>query len=315
MAVTSAMSAPPKALVSGREAYRDALVTAMEADERLVCLDSDTGLFDGVDFGATAERFINLGIAEQNLLGVAAGLARCGRIPVVNTMATFAVTRALEAVKVDAAYASLPVRIAATHSGLSAGHLGPTHHCLEDLAIMRMLPGMTVLVPADAAATRELFRQSLALPGPVYLRLGRGPTPDLGIGPPVVLGRAQELRVGRDVTIAACGPYPVQVALGAAADLGALGVQAQVLNVHTVKPLDTAALAGPKTVVTVEEHWSVGGFGSAVAEILAEVGGARVLRIGVPDRFISMAGGQQYLLAQAGVTRNAIVAQVLAALG
>ena len=131
----------------------------MHSDDRLVCLDSDTGLFLGQDFGAGRDRYLNLGIAEQNLLGAAAGLARSGRIPFVNTMATFASTRALETVKIDLAYANLPVRIAATHGGLSAGNLGPTHHSLEDLAIMRLLPNMTVLVPADAAATVALFEQ------------------------------------------------------------------------------------------------------------------------------------------------------------
>lgn len=300
--------------ISGREAFRRALVRAMRADERVVCLDSDTGLFNGTDFGPAADRYINLGVAEQNLIGVAAALAKSGRIPVVNTMATFAATRALETVKIDVAYSAAAVRIAATHAGLSAGHLGPTHHSLEDLAIMRMLPGMTVLVPADAAATAELFRQSLELPGPVYLRLGRDPTPDLASAPPVLLGQAQELAPGSDVTIAACGPLPVQAAMAAATEVASLGVRARVLNVHTVKPLDTASLAGGGPVVTVEEHWAAGGFGSAVAEILAEAGGRRVLRVAVGDQFVSMAGGQQYLLGRAGVTAEAVVAAVLAAL-
>jgi len=312
--MTDSATASAPATVAARETYRDALVEAMRADERVVCLDSDTGLFTGVDFGAAAGRYINLGIAEQNLLGVAAGLARSGRIPVVNTMAAFASTRALEAVKVDVAYAGVPVRIAATHSGLSAGHLGPTHHSLEDLAIMRALPGMTVLVPADAAATRELFLQSLDLPGPVYLRLGRGPTPDLDVGPPVVLGQAQELRAGTDITIAACGPYPVLAALDAAGELAARGVQARVLNVHTVKPLDVQGLVSLGPVVTVEEHWEAGGFGSAVAETLAETGASRVLRVAIRDHFVSMAGGHQYLLRRAGITAGAIVARALAAL-
>jgi transketolase len=313
--MTGLVAASAPARVAAREAYRDTLVEAMRADERVVCLDSDTGLFSGVDFGEAADRYINLGIAEQNLLGVAAGLARSGRIPVVNTMAAFASARALEAVKVDVAYAGVPVRIAATHSGLSSGHLGPTHHSLEDLAIMRTLPGMTVLVPADAAATRELFLQSLDLPGPVYLRLGRGPTPDLGAGPPVVLGQVQELCAGTDITIAACGPYPVRAALDAASELAVRGVRARVLNVHTVKPLDVKGLAGPGPVVTVEEHWEAGGFGSAVAETLAEMGTRRVLRVAVRDHFVSMAGGQQYLLTRAGITAEAVVARALAALG
>lgn len=298
---------------STRESYRDALLAVMASDERVVCLDSDTGLFNGVDFGRFADRYVNLGIAEQNLFGVAAGLARSGWVPVVNTMATFAATRALESVKIDLAYAGTPVRIAATHGGLSAGHLGPTHHSLEDLAVMRAFPGMTVLVPADATAAASLFRQSLDLPGPVYLRLGRGPTPDL-MAPPPVLGQAQELRAGTDATIAACGPHPVQAALGAAADLADLGVDARVLNVHTMKPLDIDVLTATGPMVTVEEHWVAGGFGSAVAEAVAERGTTRVLRVGVPDRFISMAGGQEYLLEKVGITRAAVSSKVLAAL-
>jgi transketolase len=291
------------------------LLAAMPSDDRLVCLDSDTGLFLGKDFGTAADRYLNLGIAEQNLLGAAAGLARCGRIPFVNTMATFASTRALETVKIDLAYANLPVRIAATHSGLSAGNLGPTHHSLEDLAIMRLLPGMTVLVPADAAATAVLFEQCRELPGPVYLRLDRIPTPVLSVeAPPVRIGRAQPLRQGDDVLLVCCGPYPVQLALRAAELLAVRGVEAAVLNMHTVKPLDERSLADWNTpVVTIEEHWRTGGLGSAVAEALAETG-RRVRRVGVPDRFVSMAGDQRFLLERSGITAESVECAALQAL-
>jgi transketolase len=301
--------------LSSREAYRDALVAAMPLDERLVCLDSDTGLFLGQDFGTAADRYLNLGIAEQNLMGAAAGLARLGRVPFVNTMATFASTRALETVKIDLAYANVPVRIAATHSGLSAGNLGPTHHSLEDLAIMRLLPNMTVLVPADAAATVSLFEQCRDLPGPVYLRLGRTATPDLPVdAPPVRIGQAQWLRHGDDVLLVCCGPYPVLLALQAAQSLATGGIEAAVLNMHTVKPLDEHALTAVQApVVTVEEHWRSGGLGSAVTEALAETG-RRVLRIGVPDRFVSMAGDQQFLLERSGITAESIERAALRAL-
>jgi transketolase len=292
---------------STREAFRDALLAAMQVDQRLVCLDSDTGLFLGQDFGSAASRYVNLGIAEQNLLGAAAGLAKSGRIPVVNTMATFASTRALEAVKIDLAYANLPVRIAATHGGLSAGNLGPTHHSLEDLAIMRLLPNMTVLVAADATAAAALFAQSIELPGPVYLRLGRSATPELpDSAPPLTLGQAQRLRSGTDVLLVACGGYPVLFALQAADVLAAAGIQAAVLNMHTIKPLDIEALTElPAPVVTVEEHWRAGGLGGAVVEALSE-SGRRVARVGVADRFVSMAGGQPFLLEQAGITVDTI---------
>jgi transketolase len=290
----------------------------MPGDERLVCLDSDTGLFSGVDFGPAADRYLNLGIAEHTLMGAAAGLAREGRVPLVNTMAAFASARAMEAVKIDIALNKLPVRIAATHSGVSAGHLGPTHHALEDLAVMRTLPNMTVVVPADAASTEALFRQALSLPGPVYFRLGRNPTPDLPAGPPVRLGRAQVLREGADITLAACGPYPVLAAIEAADELAGDGIAAGVLHMHTIRPLDTAALAAAAqatgTVITVEEHWRSGGFGAAVAEALAEIWPARVLRVAMPDAFVSVAGSQRYLLERGGVSAAAIAARARAAL-
>jgi len=302
-------------LSSCRDTYRDVLIAAMARDDRLVCLDSDTGLFLGRDFGPAAERYLNLGIAEQNLLGAAAGLARSGRIPYVNTMATFASTRALESVKIDLAYANLPVRIAATHGGLSAGNLGPTHHSLEDLAIMRLLPNLTVLVPADSAGTIALFEQSLELPGPVYLRLGRIPTPEITVpAAPIQLGQAQLLRQGSDILLVCCGPHPVLMSLQAADLLADRGIRATVLNMHTVKPLDEQALAGSQPVVTVEEHWRSGGLGGAVTEALGETG-RRVVRVGVPDRFVSMAGDQQFLLEQSGISVAGIEAAALRALG
>ncbi|HEX6470917.1 MAG TPA: transketolase C-terminal domain-containing protein [Streptosporangiaceae bacterium] len=305
---------------SSREAYRDLLAALLPADDRLVCLDSDTGLFSGVDFGPAAARYVNLGIAEQNLMGVAAGLAACGRIPFVNTMATFATTRALETIKIDIAMNNLPVRIVATHGGLSAGHLGPTHHSLEDVAIMRLLPNATVLVPADAPAAESLIRQSLDLPGPVYVRLGRSATPELPAGAAAPrIGRAQVLRRGPDVTLAACGPYPVLLALAAADELAALGVGATVLNLHTIKPLDVTAVVAAATttraIVAVDEHWPAGGLGSALAEVVAELAPTRVLRVCVPDAFVAGTGGQRHLLDRTGVTGAAVVARAREALG
>ncbi|MEU9107550.1 transketolase C-terminal domain-containing protein [Streptomyces xanthophaeus] len=314
--------APAEAPVpSSREVYRDLLVEFLNADERVVCLDSDTGLFNGVDFGKGAERYVNLGISEQNLLGAAAGLARSGRTPYVNTMATFATTRAMEQLKLDIALNNLPVRIAATHGGLSAGHLGSTHHSLEDLAVTRLLPNMTVLVPTDAATTAELLRQAQELPGPVYVRLGRNATPDLPAdAPPVELGRAQRLREGDRLTLVATGPYPVNLALEAASVLDAAGVATTVLNMHTVKPLDTRALTEAartgQAIVTVEEHWVSGGLGSAVAETVAELGLAvPVRRVGVGDTFAVGTGGHLHLLQRNGITAGAILTAAATALG
>ncbi|AUG78716.1 transketolase [Kitasatospora sp. MMS16-BH015] len=301
-----------------REAYRDALIPLLARHPELICLDSDTGLFGAEQVAAAGEQYLNLGIAEQNLMGMAAGMAACGRVPFVNTMAAFATSRALEAIKIDIAYNGLPVRIMATHGGLAAGHLGPTHQALEDLAVMRVLPGMTVVVPADAAATEAVLEQSLHLPGPLYVRLGRKATPALPPGPPPVIGKAQTLREGGDVVLAACGAYPVLACLAAAEELAGHGIEATVLNMHTLRPLDTEALvaaAGPADlVVTLEEHWRGGGLGGAVAETLAERAPVRVLRLGVPDTFVDQVGNQEHLIAHYDLTAERVVRAVRTAL-
>jgi len=299
-----------------REAYRNRLAALLPDHPRAICLDTDSGLFTGVDFGTAADRYVNIGIAEHNLMGMAAGMAASGWMPYVNTMAAFATARAIEAIKIDVAYNDLPVRIMATHGGLSAGHLGPTHQCLEDLAVMRALPNMTVVVPADTAATEALVDASLDLPGPLYARLGRKATPSLPQDVPApVVGLVQPLRAGTDALVAACGPYPVLAALEAAETLARQGIAVGVLNVHTLKPLDTegilAAAAGVPLVVTVEEHWRAGGLGGAVAETLAEHAPVRVLRVGMPDTFASYVGGHRDLLNHYGITGQTVTRAVL----
>ncbi|MFE5212409.1 transketolase family protein [Streptomyces sp. NPDC056600] len=302
-----------------REAYRDRLLPLLHRHPELMCLDSDTGLF-GADYVAAAgDQYLNLGIAEHNLMGMAAGMAASGRVPFVNTMAAFATSRALEAIKIDIAYNKLPVRIMATHGGLAAGHLGPTHQALEDLAVMRVLPGMTVVVPADAAATEAFVEQSLNVAGPLYVRLGRKPTPELPVAaPPPVIGQAQTLREGGDVVLAACGPYPVLACLTAAEVLAGQGIGATVLNMHTLCPFDTEALvaaARPASlVVTLEEHWRSGGLGGAVAETLAEEAPTRVLRLGMPDKFVDEVGNQEHLVAHYDLTAERVVRAVRTAL-
>ncbi|WCN02065.1 transketolase family protein [Streptomyces sp. M92] len=301
-----------------REAYRDSLLPLLKRHSDLMCLDSDTGLFNADHATAAGDQYLNLGIAEQNLLGVAAGMAACGRVPFVNTMAAFATSRALETIKVDIAYNRLPVRIMATHGGLAAGHLGPTHQALEDLAVMRVLPSMTVVVPADAAATEAFVDQSLNLPGPLYVRLGRKPTPELPAAPPPVIGQAQTLREGGDVVFACCGPYPVLACLAAADVLAQQGIGATVLNMHTLRPFDTqtlvAAARPAALVVTLEEHWRGGGLGGAVAETLAEAAPTRVLRLGMPDQFVDEVGNQEHLVAHYDLTAERVVRAVRTAL-
>lgn len=298
-----------------RVVYRDTLLSLLARHPELICLDTDTGLFGAEHAASVGAQYLNLGIAEHNLMGMAAGLAASGRVPFVNTMAAFATSRALEFIKIDIAYNRLPVRIMATHGGLAAGHLGPTHQALEDLAVMRALPGMTVVVPADGAATQAFVEQSVSLPGPLYVRLGRKATPPLPAAAPPVIGQAQTLRQGGDVVLACCGPYPVLACLAAADILAARGIEATVLNVHTLRPLDTAALVAAARpaglVVTVEEHWRCGGLGGAVAEVLAEEAPTRVLRIGMPDQFVDVVGNQEYLIDHYGITTEQVVRTVV----
>lgn len=299
--------------VSTRQAFRDTVVESLPRDPRLVCLDSDTGLFSASAFGDAADRYLNLGIAEHTLVGAAAGLARQGFRPIVVTMAAFAASRAIEAVKLDVALGELPVLVAGTHSGVSAGHLGPTHHALEDLSAMRTLPNMTVLAPADAEETRRLLLQAWELPGPAYLRLGRNATPAVPRvdGPTARIGRAEVLRRGDDVVLIACGPSPVHVSLAAADVLATEGVQATVVNAATVKPLDDATLAPllrtAGAAVTIEEHWRVGGLGSAVCEMAATHCPVPVTRVGFPDRFVHQSGTAEHLLTTGGIDVPGVV--------
>jgi transketolase len=229
-------------------------------------------------------------------------------------MAAFAASRSLEVIKIDIAYNQLPVRIMATHGGLAAGHLGPTHHALEDLASLRVLPGMTVVVPADAAAAEAFVAQSLNLSGPLYVRLGRRPTPALPAAPPPVIGQAQTLRVGSDVVLVSCGPYPVLACLAAADVLAGHGIEATVLNMHTLRPFDAQALVTAvrpaSLVVTLEEHWRSGGLGGAVAEELASACPRRVLRLGLPDQFVDEVGNQEHLVAHYDLTAERVVRTV-----
>lgn len=297
-----------------RAAFRDAVIAAMTEDERVVLVDTDTGLFGGVDFGPAADRYVNVGIAEQHAMSMAAALALDGWTAFVTTFAAFAAARALEAVKVDIAYNRARVRIAATHGGLSAGHLGPTHHALADIAAMRTLPNMTVTVPADADAVTEVVRQSADLPGPLYLRLGRKATPPVPAAEPLRIGRIQRLRDGGDVVIVACGPHPVLAALEAADDLAGAGIRAGVLNAHTVAPFDTAALVeaveSAALVVTVEEHRCSGGLGGVVAETLGRSAPRPLLTVGVPEVFVDTSGGHEHLLNRCGISGPAIASQV-----
>ncbi|MGW2425923.1 transketolase family protein [Streptomyces sp. NPDC001709] len=297
---------------SDRAAYRATLLKLARADSRIWCLDSDMGGLEKQFEAVLPEQYVDLGIAEANLMSVGAALASTGILPFINTMAAFASARALEQVKIDIAYHRLPVRIVATHSGLSAGHLGPTHHAQQDLAVMRSLPNMTVMTPADAGETVRMVNAAAYMSGPVYIRLGRGSTAPVYHGDAgFTVGEAVELRTGSDVTIIAAGSYPVLFALEAAEQLTEQGIAAAVLNMHTIKPLDVTAVvraaSGTAGVVTVEDHVLLGGLGGAVAEAVAEHEPTRVLRIGVSDAFSSQPGSHRAQLIAGGVSPQNIV--------
>ncbi|MEU3844538.1 transketolase C-terminal domain-containing protein [Streptomyces sp. NPDC028635] len=316
---TARPAADPRQDGSDRAAYRATLLELAQADRRIWCLDSDMGGLEKQFEAVLPEQYVDLGIAEANLMSVGAALASTGLLPFVNTMAAFASARALEQVKIDIAYHRLPVRIVATHSGLSAGHLGPTHHAQQDLAVMRSLPHMTVMTPADAEETVRMVNAAAYLPGPVYIRLGRGPTDPVRRGNAgFTVGRAAKLRTGGDLTIIAAGSHPVLFALEAADRLAGQGVEAAVLNMHTIKPLDVEAVvrAADSTagIVTVEDHSVLGGLGGAVAEAVAEHRPARVLRVGVSDAFASRPGDHRTQLRAAGVSADHVVAAALAVL-
>jgi transketolase len=299
-----------------RDAFFSALTEVAERDERVWALTGDLGigLFD--EFCRVAPgRYLNVGIAEQALVGVAAGLAYAGQRPVAYSIAPFLTARAHEQVRVDVAIAHANVTLVGVGGGVAYGYLGPTHHGTEDIAVMRALPGMTVLAPGDPGEARRATEAALALDGPVYVRLGKNGEPDLLGDAPFVIGSAVTLADGGDVVLASTGPVLRQV-LGAAARLERDGVHATVLHYGTVKPFDAEALTGAAAragaVLTVEEHTIVGGLGSAAAVALAEAGtGARLRRIGLRDTFAHEVGSQGHLLAAHGITEEQIHAQAL----
>ncbi|KPL21662.1 MAG: hypothetical protein AMJ93_09100 [Anaerolineae bacterium SM23_84] len=288
------MSEPESAYVglSSRDAFGKVLVELGRANPRIVALTADLG--SSVRTAWFAEEFpdraFDFGIAEQDMMGAAAGLALAGKIPFVSTYAVFASLRAAEQARTDVAYGNLPVRICASHSGLTIGPGGPTHQSIEDVAIYRGMPNMTVIVPADGVGAAAATRAAVDLPGPAYMRLSRAKEPTVyrsenGIH----LGIANTVRQGTDLTIIACGPC-VGRSLEAASLLAGEGIQARVIDVHTIKPIDVQTVVSAAdetgTVLTVEEHSITGGLGSAVAEVLAEAGqGVRFRRLGIPDQF------------------------------
>lgn len=278
--------------IATRESYGNALAECGAKYPNLVVLDADlagatkTGVFKK----AFPDRHIDCGIAECNMTGIAAGLATCGKIPFISSFAMFAAGRNFEQVRNSIGYPHLNVKIGATHAGITVGEDGATHQCNEDVALMRTIPGMTVIVPADDVEAKAAVEAAINYEGPVYLRFGRAAVPVINDDPDYKfeIGKGVVLREGKDVTIVASG-ICVAEALAAAEKLAADGVDAEVINIHTIKPLDEdlVVASAKKTgkVITVEEHSVIGGLGSAVCDALCAKQPTPVLKIGINDTF------------------------------
>lgn len=278
--------------IATRESYGSALVELGEKYPQLVVLDADlacatkTAMFQKV----FPERHIDCGIAECNMTGIAAGLATCGKIPFISSFAMFVAGRNFEQIRNSIAYPHLNVKIGATHAGITVGEDGATHQCNEDIALMRTIPGMTIIVPSDDVEAKTAVRAAIEHKGPVYLRFGRGEVPVINEQADYnfQIGKGAVLREGSDVTIVATGGC-VSASLEAAEKLAADHIRAEVINIHTIKPLDEELLisSAQKTgmVVTAEEHSVIGGLGSAVCDVLSEKLPVKIIRIGMNDVF------------------------------
>ena len=301
-----------------RNAFADEILKLAREDARVVVLSGDIGnrLFDKFK-SEFPDRFYNCGVAEANMISMAAGLASCGLRPVCYTITPFVTTRCLEQIKVDVCYHRMPVLIVGTGSGLSYASLGSTHHSFEDIAIMRVLPDMSVLAPADANELRSCLRAALASDAPGYIRIGKKGEPVLfPEPPPFEIGRWRIAASGERVCLLACGTS-LEAALTAATDLQAGGLRPQVVGCASVKPLDEDFLRAAATnfpvLITVEEHSLIGGFGSAVAEFLADTGLSRVtrlLRAGIPDYFLHDCGEQDHARKLCGLDAPSLVRRI-----
>ena len=305
--------------IATRDAYGATLVEIGNENENLVVLDADlaaatkTGMFKK----AHPDRFFDCGIAENNMIGAAVGLALSGKVPFASTFAMFAAGRSYEQVRNSIGYPHANVKIGATHGGITVGEDGATHQCCEDFALMRTVPGMTVICPADAQEARLAVKAAYEMEGPVYLRFGRMAVPVLfDENYKFEIGKGVKLVDGTDVSIIANG-VEVEQALLAAEELRAEGISASVINMATIKPLDTElVIAEAKKcgcVVTVEEHSVIGGLGGAVAEALSETYPVPVVKVGTEDCF-GRSGPAKELLSKFGLDKDAIIAKVKAAI-
>ncbi|NLI91072.1 MAG: transketolase family protein [Peptococcaceae bacterium] len=298
-----------------RDAYGKALVKLGGENRDIVVLDADLSKSTKTaDFAKVfPERFFNMGIAEQNLIGFSAGLAASGKVPFASTFAVFATGRAFEQIRNSVAYPKLNVKVAATHAGISVGEDGASHQAIEDIAVMRSLPNMTVLVPADAQETYQVIKKAAEYQGPVYIRMGR-------LAVPVLfdetynfkIGQANIVRDGKDATVFAIG-LMVHEAIKAAEELSSQGIEIAVVNCASIKPIDREMVIRMAkqtgAVVTAEEHTIIGGLGSAVAEILSENYPVHMARVGIKDVF-GESGKPDELLVKYGLTYSEIIKAV-----
>jgi len=299
--------------IATREAYGKALAKLGQENEKIVVFDADLSKSTKTaDFKKVCpERFINMGIAESNMMTVAAGISTCDKIPFVSTFAMFAAGRAFEQIRNSICYPRLNVKICATHAGISVGEDGASHQSVEDISLMRSIPNMTVISPSDAIETEAVIKAIVEYKGPCYVRLGRLGVPVINDNPDYKfeIGKAITLREGKDATIIATG-LMVDAALEAYNTLSEEGIKVKVINIHTIKPIDTEAIVNAAretgVVITAEEHSTIGGLGSAVCEVLSENQPTPVIRVGIKDTF-GESGKPAELLKAYGLTADDIV--------
>ena len=307
-------------MIATRDGFGDEIVEMGKENANILVVDADIGKSckTGAFRKELPAQYLNVGIAEQNCAGVAAGLATCGKIPFVVTYAAFGSMRMCEMIRQEAAYPNLNVKLACSHGGVTPANDGASHQAIEDMGIYRSIPNMTVIMPADYYAARKLVRAAADWDGPVYLRFTRDKVPVLyDENTEFEIGKGKLLRRGNDVAIIANGDT-VRLAVEAAEQLAAEGIEARVVDMHTIKPLDKACVESCVSeigkIVTVEDHNVMNGLGSAVCEVAAELGKGKVKRIGIQDQF-GQSAPYERLLAINGVTVENIVEQAKALIG
>ena len=307
-------------MIATRDGFGDEIVEMGKENANILVVDADIGKSckTGAFRKELPAQYLNVGIAEQNCAGVAAGLATCGKIPFVVTYAAFGSMRMCEMIRQEAAYPNLNVKLACSHGGVTPANDGASHQAIEDMGIYRSIPNMTVIMPADYYAARKLVRAAADWDGPVYLRFTRDKVPVLyDENTEFEIGKGKLLRRGNDVAIIANGDT-VRLAVEAAEQLAAEGIEARVVDMHTIKPLDKACVESCVNeigkIITVEDHNVMNGLGSAVCEVAAELGKGRVKRIGIQDQF-GQSAPYERLLAINGVTVENIVEQAKALIG